>query len=125
MLEGCVSSPDEKLRRKLAAKLLIVTLFSDLRKVIGNDTVERGLLNFLEVFQNNSINLRLLLLLLEIVLTETFPKNYFQQILSRLYEEFDEHGKLSSSSTNSTNLKTNTRNSDSWPPYLSAFISKI
>lgn len=123
MLEGCASSPDEILRRKLAAKLLIVTLFSDLRKVIGNDTVERGLLNFLEVFQNNSINLRLVLLLLEIVLTETFPKNYFEQILARLYEEFDEQDKSSPSSA--TNLKTKLKDSNHWPPYLSTFISGI
>ncbi|KPM11113.1 sorting nexin-like protein 5, partial [Sarcoptes scabiei] len=111
-------------RRRVAAKVLILTFLSDLKKLIGNDTLQTGLISFFEIFQNKTLNMRLILVLFEILLKELFPESNFEVIFERLYNLFDDRNlkdeshPLSPSSRSSSSISATTSNQKSWPPYL-------
>ncbi|XP_075586462.1 sorting nexin-13 [Dermatophagoides farinae] len=95
------------LRRKVAAKALIMTSLSDLRRVVGADTLQSGLISFFELFQNKTLNLRLVFVLIELILKELLPDGNWDPIFIRLYSSFDDDHH---STTDSIDYK--------WPPYL-------
>lgn len=114
------SSPrknEELLRRKVAAKALILTRLSEsLKKVVGSETTQNGLISFFELFQIKTLNQRLVLVLFELLLKEIFPHNYFEEIFARLYASID---------TKSTRSTTSSGSTADWPPHLSKFIARI
>uniref|UniRef100_A0A1B0CD75 Putative sorting nexin n=1 Tax=Lutzomyia longipalpis TaxID=7200 RepID=A0A1B0CD75_LUTLO len=59
-----------KLRTRMAAKIALFALLSDdLKHVVGSETTRSGLLNFFSMWQHKTLNLRLVLVLLNDVLT--------------------------------------------------------
>ena len=94
-------------------------MWTDLKKVVGSDTMQAGLMSFFSQFQNKTLNRRLLLVIFDLLLKEIFPHNYFDEIFSRLYVSFDDKCNRSASSASDQ-----TRVAD-WPPHLSKFIARI
>ncbi|XP_059621680.1 sorting nexin-13-like isoform X2 [Phlebotomus argentipes] len=59
-----------KLRTRMAAKIALFALLSDdLKHVVGSETTRSGLLNFFSMWQHKKLNLRLVLVLLNDILT--------------------------------------------------------
>ncbi|XP_059050081.1 sorting nexin-13-like isoform X2 [Achroia grisella] len=75
-----------KARTRVAAKVALLTAYSDeLRHIAGSDTARRGLLTVFDLFQTQEINRRLILVLLEAVLTNLFPDNNIPELFKKLY----------------------------------------
>lgn len=54
----------------MAAKVALFALISDdLKHVVGSETTRSGLLNFFQMWQNQKLNMRLVLILLNHILT--------------------------------------------------------
>ncbi len=87
-----------------------------LKKVVGSETTQNGLISFFELFQIKTLNQRLVLVLFELLLKEIFPHNYFEEIFARLYASID---------TKSTRSTTSNGSTADWPPHLSKFIARI
>lgn len=101
-----------KKRTKVAAKLLLLSTFSDeLKHIIGTETARKGLLCVFQMFQNETLNRRLMLVLFEGLLQQLFPNNFFPLILSKIH---------STSPRMQEWLKTN-ESDISWPPNLNHF----
>jgi sorting nexin-13 len=63
-----------KLRTRLAAKVAIFAFFTDdLKHILGSETTKIGLQNFIEMLQYPQLNQRLILVLLDRLLTAIFP----------------------------------------------------
>lgn len=63
-----------KLRTRLAAKVAIYSFFTDdLKHILGSETTKIGLQNFIEMLQYPQLNKRLILILLDRLLTAIFP----------------------------------------------------
>lgn len=63
-----------KLRTRLAAKVAIYAFFTDdLKHILGSETTRIGLQNFIEMLQYPQLNKRLILVLLDRLLTAIFP----------------------------------------------------
>lgn len=61
---------DTKLKTRMAAKISLFALVADdLKHVVGSETTRSGLLNFFKMLQNKKLNLRLILVLLNHILT--------------------------------------------------------
>lgn len=101
-----------KMRTKVAAKLLLLSTFSDeLKHIIGTETARKGLLCVFQMFQNETLNRRLMLVFFEGLLQQLFPSNYFPQILSKIH---------STSPRMQEWLKSN-QSDLNWPPNLNHF----
>ncbi|XP_052750623.1 sorting nexin-13-like isoform X2 [Galleria mellonella] len=75
-----------KARTRVAAKVaLLGACTDDLRHIAGSDTARRGLLTVFDLFQTQEINRRLILVLLEAILTNLFPDNNIQDLFKKLY----------------------------------------
>ncbi|CAG9808087.1 unnamed protein product [Chironomus riparius] len=63
-----------KLRTRMAAKIAIFAFFTDdLKHILGSETTKLGLLNFYEMLQHQTLNKRLILILLDRILTAALP----------------------------------------------------
>nr|XP_027200547.1 sorting nexin-13-like [Dermatophagoides pteronyssinus] len=102
-----IRKKENRLRRKVAAKALIMTFLSDLRRVVGADTLQSGLMSLFELFQNKTLNLRLIFVLFELILKELLPDCDWDKIFIRLYSSFDDDDDGDHSSMDYK-----------WPPYL-------
>jgi sorting nexin-13 len=103
-------SQEKKQRTAVIAKsFLISSLSDDLKHLIGSETTKNGLLKVFDMFQNQTLNRRLILLLFEGLLIELFPDNFFPQIFQRLH---------------STSLNTSPNHGrQGWPPFLAKFMT--
>lgn len=55
-----------KLRTRMAAKISLFAMLSeDLRRIVGSETTRVGLLNIFSMWQNKTLNMRLLLIILD------------------------------------------------------------
>ncbi|KAJ6633282.1 Sorting nexin-13 [Pseudolycoriella hygida] len=72
--KGQVAREDNtKLRTRMASRIALFALLSDdLKHVLGSETTRHGLLNFFQMLQNRKLNLRLMLVLLNDVLTTLY-----------------------------------------------------
>lgn len=62
-----------KLRTRMAAKVALFALLSDdLKHVVGSETTRHGLLTLFTMWQNRKLNLRLLLVLFNDILTTLY-----------------------------------------------------
>lgn len=90
--------------RVMAKSFLISALSDDLKHIIGSETTRKGLLCVFDMFQNKTLNRRLILVLFESIITELFPENHFPEIFQRLH---------------CVNPKTGiAEESSKWPPHL-------
>lgn len=77
---------NKKMRTRVVAKFLLLSTFSDdLKHIIGTETTRKGLLCVFEMFQNETLNRRLLLVLFESLLTQLFPDNHLLNIFEKMH----------------------------------------
>lgn len=104
-----------KMRTKTSAKLLLLATFSEeIKHIIGTDTTRKGLFCVYQMFQNQTFNHRLLIVIFEGLLHQLFPKNNIPLILMKLH-------------STSPRMKDR-RNKESpikWPPSLNRHPIKI
>lgn len=63
-----------KLRTRMAAKVALhAFLTDDLKHILGSETTRLGIQNFIEMFQHQQLNRRLILIVLDRLLIATFP----------------------------------------------------
>lgn len=92
----------------IAKSYLISCLSDDLKHMIGSETTRRGLLRSFDMFQNRTLNRRLVIVLLEGMLLQVFPDNYFPQIIEKLH---------------SCSGRVERKEGNEWPPFLAQFLS--
>ncbi|XP_037036659.1 sorting nexin-13-like isoform X1 [Bradysia coprophila] len=69
-----------KLRTRMASRIALFALLSDdLKHVLGSETTRHGLLNLFQMLQNRKLNLRLMLILLNDVLTTVYQTDSMTQ----------------------------------------------
>ena len=73
-------------RTLVAAKVALLSSLSDeLRHIIGSETTRRGLLSVVELFQRPVLNRRLLLVLIEGLISALFPEKRLANALATLH----------------------------------------
>lgn len=78
---------DMKYRTQVAAKYLILcSLPDELKRIIGAETTRQGLMLVYETFQHETLNRRLVLVLIESLLNELFPTGHLDQVFQRLHK---------------------------------------
>ncbi|KAG1652092.1 Sorting nexin-13 [Nymphon striatum] len=78
-----------KMRTRVAAKVAMMCVFSDeLKHVIGSETFRKGIMCIFEMFQNKTLNKRLIYVLLEGVLATLFYSNNFKETFQKLHSHF-------------------------------------
>lgn len=89
---GCLALPaiprddHTKMRTRVAAKMAMLTsLPEELKHIIGSETTRKGMLLVFEMFQQNTLNRRLVFVLLEGILETLFPDNKFGEIFRKLH----------------------------------------
>lgn len=76
----------QKQRCRVAARAaLFAALPDELRRVIGSETSRTGLLMIFEMLQYSTLNRRLVIVLLEGVISLLFPKHKFQDMFEKLH----------------------------------------
>jgi sorting nexin-13 len=103
----------------IAKSYLISCLSDDLKHMIGSETTRRGLLRVFDMFQNTTLNRRLVIVLMEGLLLQLFPENYFEHIFQKLHS----CSSRVDHSDSDFNASSSNGNFNSWPPYLSRFLS--
>ncbi|XP_037051441.1 sorting nexin-13-like [Bradysia coprophila] len=69
-----------KLRTRMASRIALFALLSDdLKHVLGSETTRHGLLNLFQMLQNRKLHLRLMLILLNDVLTTVYQTDSMTQ----------------------------------------------
>ncbi|KAL3282364.1 hypothetical protein HHI36_005550 [Cryptolaemus montrouzieri] len=77
-----------KNRTRVAAKVALLSCLSDeLKHIIGSETTRRGLLTVFELFQNPTLNRRLLYVLFEGTLCTLFPEKDMGKIICKLHSK--------------------------------------
>lgn len=72
----------------MAAKIALLSYISDeLKHIIGSETTRRGVLTVFELFQNPTLNRRLLYVLVEGVLCNLFPEKNMAEIFQKLHSK--------------------------------------
>ncbi|XP_044751321.1 sorting nexin-13-like [Coccinella septempunctata] len=75
-----------KNRTRVAAKGALLSCLSDeLKHIVGSETTRRGLMTVFELFQNPTLNKRLLFVLLESILITLFPEKDMNKIICTLH----------------------------------------
>lgn len=75
-----------KNRTRIAAKGALLSCLSDeLKHIVGSETTRRGLITVFELFQNPTLNRRLLFVLFESILITLFPEKDMNKIISTLH----------------------------------------
>lgn len=98
-----------KMRTRTGAKLLLLSTFSEeIKHIIGTETTRKGLICVFNMFQKQTFNQRLLIVLFEGLLQQLFPKNHIPGILMKLH----------SSSPRYKEYLKSTNSSLQWPPTL-------
>lgn len=106
-----------KMVTRIVAKSCLISLVSDdLKHIIGSETSKRGILRVFAMFQNEILNRRLVIVLLESLLMELFPENKMKEIIVKLHSSSNRKGE------GSTNQSMNGQQQQ-WPPFLSKFLS--
>lgn len=101
-----------KMVTKIIAKSCLISLVSDdLKHIIGSETSKRGILRVFAMFQNEILNRRLVIVLIESLLTELFPENKMKDIFIKLHSCSHRRG------------DDNQIHSHPWPPFLTKFLS--
>lgn len=105
-------SHSTKMVTKIIAKSCLISLVSDdLKHIIGSETSKRGILRVFAMFQNEILNRRLVIVLLESLLIELFPQNKMKDIFIKLH------------SCSNRKSDDNQIHTHQWPPFLSKFLS--
>ncbi|XP_046643877.1 sorting nexin-13-like [Daphnia pulicaria] len=77
-----------KMRTRVAAKMSLLSLFSDeIKHLIGSETTREGVLRIFELLQNPILNRRLLFVIFEGVIDVLFPESNIDELFEKLYVE--------------------------------------
>ncbi|EFX88798.1 hypothetical protein DAPPUDRAFT_41687, partial [Daphnia pulex] len=77
-----------KMRTRVAAKMSLLSLFSDeIKHLIGSETTREGVLRVFELLQNPILNRRLLFVIFEGVIDVLFPESNIDELFEKLYVE--------------------------------------
>ncbi|XP_041977352.1 sorting nexin-13-like isoform X2 [Aricia agestis] len=83
---GAVRDAATRARTRVAAKVALLSLASDdLKHIVGTDAARRGLLTVFDLCQDQDINRRLMLVLLEATLSNLFPDNNIPELFRKMY----------------------------------------
>lgn len=112
-------SHSTKMVTRIIAKSCLISLVSDdLKHIIGSETSKRGILRVFAMFQNEILNRRLVIVLIESLLMELFPENRMKEIIMKLHSCSNRKGE----NTNQNNDQQQ-QNQQKWPPFLTKFLS--
>lgn len=78
-----------KMRTRIAAKTAMMCTISDeLKHVVGSETFRKGIMCVFEMFQNKTLNKRLLYVLIEGIMKTLFHSNNFDKTFRTLHSHF-------------------------------------
>ncbi|CAH1788286.1 unnamed protein product [Owenia fusiformis] len=91
---GCLAEPrterDQNTQRRtrvVCRAKLLASLSDDLRHLIGTETTRRGVIRIFHLFQQRTLNKRLVYVLLEGMLETLFTENKFQEIFLKVHSK--------------------------------------
>lgn len=77
-----------KMRTRVAAKMSLLSLFSDeIKHLIGSETTREGVFRIFELFQNPVLNRRLFYVIFEAVVDTLFPETNVDELFEKLLQE--------------------------------------